>query len=93
MDLSVYIADPYEIPIYWTLLKIPEGYTYNSPNITTNDDYYNPNQNVLDCGISTATIYTQGAPQRIRINTKKFITLESGDAIILLISTVTNSET
>jgi len=93
MDLTVTNPEPVlDNPLYWVLLNIKEGYTYNIPNITGNSDFYNPNQAVIDCGTTSAYLASEGAPQRIRIKTNQFRTLESGDSIVLIVSFMTLSE-
>ena len=63
MDLTVTNPEPVlDNPLYWVLLNIKEGYSYNIPNITANSDFYNPNQAVIDCGTTSAYLATEGAP-------------------------------
>jgi len=63
MDLTVTQPTPaLDSPIFWALLVIREGYDYNIPNITANDDFYNPNQSVIDCGTNVPQIMTDGTP-------------------------------
>ena len=68
--------------MYWALVYVPEGYTANSLSVTAGSSIYEPNQNVMACGVLN---FSAGPA---RIYSKLSRNLSSGDHIdLILLST------
>ena len=65
--------------IYWALVYVPAGYTPNYLN--DSGEMYEPNQFVMNCGLTD----TDAGPQRVSSRISR--NLNSGDSIALVIGT------
>ena len=67
--------------LYWALVYVPQGYNPNTLNVLTSNSFYEPNQNVMGCGL----IDPDAGPIRIRSPLSR--NLNSGDSIYLVVGT------
>jgi len=81
--LTVSIADlagsTASTPLYWALVYVPAGTEANAISIDSGDSMYEPNQFVLNCGV---TDFSAGPT---RFHSPLARNLNSGDAIYLII--------
>ena len=64
--------------LYWALVYVPQGYAPNNLNLTGGASMYEPNQNVMACGVFDF----EGGPLRIRCPLSR--NLNSGDKVYLV---------
>ena len=67
--------------LYWALVYVPQGYNPNTLNVQSASSFYEPNQNVMSCGL----IDPDAGPIRIRSVISR--NLNSGDSIVLIVGT------
>ena len=71
--------------LYWALVYVPEGYNVNQLNLTGGASLYEPNQNVMSCGVFDF----EGGPLRIHCPLSR--NLNSGDHIFLVVANTSSS--
>ena len=71
--------------LYWALVYVPEGYNVNQLNLTGGASLYEPNQNVMSCGVFDF----EGGPLRIHCPLAR--NLNSGDHIFLVVANTSTS--
>lgn len=66
--------------LYWALVYVPEGYNPNNLSLTGGSSLYEPNQNVMACGVMD---FSAGP---CRIHSRLSRNLNSGDRIVLVVA-------
>lgn len=81
--VTVSLTTQSEWPIYWALVYVPQGTTPSALNVATTADetsFYEPNQFVMNCGISDPS----AGP--VRVWSPLARNLNDGDRIVLLVN-------
>ena len=73
--------------VYWALVYVPEGYNPNNLNLTGGASLYEPNQNVMACGVMD---FSAGP---CRVYSRLSRNLNSGDRIVLVVASTNASST